>query len=358
MLKLLLCIVFLAIVPSLIGGIYLKFMENEKNNFALSIILGYFTEFSIFELISLIFIFKGKTFSLLFYTVTVIYVILSIISIILNRKNFKDFFKSGIDFIKETPKVLTLILVLLIGIECYTVFNYMHIDQDDSDFVAKATISIDADSLFVYDDIGNEYKEFPARRVLSPFPIYTAIVSEWVGFHPAAVAHTLFPVLFTLLIYCTYYVMGKKLFKGNLKDSILFLIFVNIIYIFGNYSRRTNFTFMLIRLWQGKAVLGNFILPAIITLYMLAIENKEKFIYWLAIFMVMGASCLVSTMGFALAPILLVSLTLVHCFIKIDWKNLKKSILPFVGLATKSAICCLPNLVCVIMYLLLKGGAL
>ena len=39
----------------------------------------------------------------------------------------------------------------------------MHIDFDDSNFVAKASIAIDTNSLFVYDDAGNEYKEFLGR---------------------------------------------------------------------------------------------------------------------------------------------------------------------------------------------------
>ena len=71
----------------------------------------------------------------------------------------------------------------------------------------------------------------------------------------------------------------------------------------------------------------------------------------------MVASCLVSTMGLALAPILLVSLTISYSISRLDLKNFKQSINSIFKLGVKSAICCFPNVLLAVAYIILKGDA-
>ena len=55
-------------------------------------------------------------------------------------------------------------------------------------------------------------------------------------------------------------------------------ILLSIINIFGNYSIRTNFTFLLFRIWQGKAILANIMLPSIWLMIWNYIDNIRKWL--------------------------------------------------------------------------------
>lgn len=361
MLKIMMCFLWFILIPILIGSTITHFMSKEKNNILYSILIGYFTEFAIYQLFTIPFTFLGRSFNSLYYTCLAIFLLLCLISIIINRKEFKNIVFKIRDNIKRAPKILSLISIILIGIQCFVVFNYMHVDEDDSNFVAKATISLQTNTLYVYNDIGTVNKIFPVRYIFSPFPVYTAAVAKFTGYHPMAIAHTIFPVIFSILIYINFYLLGTKLFNNRKKESLLFLIFINLIYIFGNFSVYTNFTFALVRLWQGKAILGNLIIPALIVIYDSFIQGETKLPYWISVFITMWASCLVSTMGFALAPIMIASLTIIYWLraINISWPIKKelvgKSIVNLLNIGIKSIICCIPNFVYAIMYAIMKG---
>ena len=228
MIKIVLSLVCLIIIPIILGMLIINFMKKEKNSLLYSILLGYFIEFSIYQLLIIPFTYMEKSFELLFYTSYGIIGILCFISIIVNFKEIKNILKKSINGIKETSKILLLIAIIIIGFECYYGFRYMHIDEDDSNFVAKATISLQTNSLYKYSDTGELNKEFPVRYVFSPFPVYTAAVAKFTGYHPMAIAHSLFPVVFLLLIYINYYLLGNILFKEDKKKSLLFLIFVSL----------------------------------------------------------------------------------------------------------------------------------
>jgi hypothetical protein len=177
-----------------------------------------------------------------------------------------------------------------------------------------------------------------------------------------AIAHTVLPVIISILIYINFYLLGTKLFNDKKKETWIFLIFINLIYIFGDFSLRTNFRFELVRLWQGKAVLGNLLIPSLIVVYDSFIQGETKFPYWISVFITMWASCLVSTMGFALAPIMLAGLTIVYWFraINIGWpvkkELVRKTRNDLLKIGIKSVICCIPNFVYAIMYAIMKGG--
>ena len=353
MLKIFLSSVWFIIIPILLGLLITHFMKKNKNNLLYSILIGYFCEFSIYQLLTIPFTYMEKSFNSLYYTSLGICLFLSIISIIINFKEIKNILKNIRDSIKKISKILLLIILVIIGFQCYYGYRYMHIDEDDSNFVAKATISLQTNTLYKYSDTGEVNTEFPVRYVFSPFPVYTAAVAKFTGYHPMAIAHTAFPVIFLVLIYINYYLLGNILFKGDKNRSLVFLIFVSLLYMFGDdINLRSNFRFALVRLWQGKAVLGNLIIPAIIVMYDGFVEDEKKFSNWIAVFFTMFSSCLVSTMGFALAPVMLGTLIIIYSI-----KNIveKKSFKEFLKFSFCSLLCCAPNLVYAAMYAIEKG---
>ena len=238
------------LIPSIIGLGILKFDKKGNKNILLSIILGFFTELLVFAILSIPMTFIGTTFIALRNSWLVIILILTVLSIIINRKDYKEIYKQNLEEVKKLPKVLTVTFLILVLIQCYFPFKYMHQDYDDSNFVAKATIAIDTNSLFVYDDAGNKYEEFPTRTVLSQFPHFTAVIATLSGVHPTILAHTIFPVVFVIMMYAFYYVFGMTLFKKDQTKAMMFLNILAVAFIFGSYSRYTNFVRIAYRAWK------------------------------------------------------------------------------------------------------------
>ena len=234
----------------------------------------------------------------------------------------------------------------------------MHIDDDDTFYVGSATVAVQTDSLFKYSGTtGEENLENQLSRYrLGPFPIYLAVISKVIDTHPAIVAHTILPIILVPLVYIIYGLIGKELFKEDEKKVFYFLLIMNIINLWGNYSIRNNFSFFLLRIWQGKAVLANVILPAIILFFIKAEENNYKLKYCLLLFITILGGVLTTTMGIALPPIELMLLAIVYEISKVGFKKReenKQTLGRTIINIFKCLICCLPSIVYGIAYLII-----
>lgn len=339
-----LTIIWLLIIPCFIGLNIIKYANKEDKNIFLAYIVGMLIEFLSFEILAIPFTFVKFSFRSLTYTWVVVILIIFGLSIYFNKDNFKSILKVNVEKIKIMPKILSVIFLILLFFQAYMSFNYMYEDYDDSNFVAKITIARDTNTLFVYDDMGIKYDKFPTRHVFSPFPYYTATISELIDCHPAIVAHTIFPVIFLILGYIVFYLIGNSLFKNDKNKTMVFMVILSILYIFGKYSRYAIFIRLLGRAWQGKSLLANIIIPFIMYLFLEYLEDNQKCkFFWIMLFITLWAADLLSSMSIFL-PIIAAGILVVLYAIK-D-KDIKY-IFSFIP-------CCLPSVVYGILYLIIK----
>ncbi len=338
--KAILCFLVLIVFPIILGLLLTKFMK-EKKNLLWAFVLGYLLEFAILQLLAIPMIFLKVKFTTLLYSWCAIIGLLTIVSLILKRKEWKlrDFQK----LFQLKPDILTIITVFLIGMQILFSIRYTHLDEDDAFYVATANVTITENSMYIVAaEDGTYYNGFPTRYVFSPFPLYTAMLSSILNIHPTIVAHTVFPPLFIAMAYSIYWLMGMRLFEKDKKNTSLFLCFLSIIYMWGNFSIYTNFSFLLFRIWQGKAILANIILPSIWLVFFSCMEESKR-VNWITLFIAMLASCLVSSMGIALAPITLAGLAFVFA---IQQRRISHLL--------KAGICIVPNIIYGILYLVIK----
>ena len=329
------------IIPEVLGLGILQFSKKQKTNCILAIIVGYIYSFTIYELISIPMIFANQKFSFLTNIWIILMLISFFISFILMLKNIKNIVKENTLKYKDANKKLLFLFIILVLIQAFIGFYYMHEDYDDSNFVAKATIAYDTDTLYKYDDKGVVYEKLPSRQVLSPFPIYTASIAKIFDLHPAIIAHTVFPPVFIILAYLLYYLIADALFKNDEKLKYIFLILLNIIYVFGAYSVWSNFVFLLYRPWQGKALIANIFLPLIWLLFIKYL-NEDNF-YWGILFMCLWAADLVSSMGLFIPSIAAFVLAIIYTISQKD----KKYIL-------KTLVCFIPSIIYGLIYLKIR----
>ncbi len=342
---LILLAVFMLLLPFLLGMLATYFLEEEKNNILMNLVSGYIIALGLFEITALPLIAVHQSLSLLMAVYGGILLILALVSLCLNFKRIGRVVLESVSAVSGFPLVIWgQILVILAQVLFYV--RYQYTNADDSFFVASAATSVSTNTIFSYNPYTGElYKHLPSRYVLSPFHAFIAVVSKVVDNHPAIIAHSVFMIWFLFIAYMVYALIGRKLFAGNMEKTGYFLLVLSLLNIFSGYSERTGGLFLLIRLWQGKAILAGILLPLVLYMGMriFAKEGKTPPMEWLLLFFLMCACCMVSSMGIILGAIMLGILGILIFF----WKrNIRFLLYAF--------LCCMPNLICAGAYLMIR----
>lgn len=232
--------------------------------------------------------------------------------------------------------------LILIGVQIVIVVLYAHFDADDAFYVATATTSADKDSIFIFNPYtGKKYRNLPSRYVLSPFPIFLAVVSELcAGLHPSIMAHTIFPPVFQIMSYLIVFHIGREWFQNSPHGQGIFLYVTAALNSFFAYSTYNSGSFQMIRIWQGKALLAAALIPLLFYLSMtIVMEEKPKYPWYLLLF-ANTACCLLSSMGIILAPILQ------GCFALLGMIRFRSPKRFLYGI-----LCCLPSIALGLIYI-------
>ncbi|MCM1257795.1 MAG: DUF6077 domain-containing protein [Roseburia sp.] len=344
--SLILLAVFMLLLPFLLGLLFTRFVEEEKNNPLFNLVAGYIFAMGVFEVIALPLIAGRQSLSLLIKLYGGVLVIFAALSLVFN---YKRIFQVVLETVTAVRNFTLAIWAELVLIFCQLLIyvRYHYTNTDDAFYVASATTALFTDTIFQYNPYTGElYKNLPSRYVLSPFYSFIAVVSKAVDNHPAIIAHSVFMILFLMIAYMVYALIGKALFAGDIEKTGYFLILVTFLTMFSGYSERTSGLFLLIRLWQGKAVLAGIFLPLILYLFLRLFfpdGDKAHVTEWILLLFLMSACCLVSSMGIMLGAIMTGILGILLAVKKRRFRNLICAFL-----------CCAPNIFCAGAYLLIR----
>lgn len=343
LIKGLLVIFWLLAVPWVAGGTVLY--KNEKKSPGMCLLAGYLLMLSVTEVLTLPMIWAKLPLHILKYSFAGVMAAFALIGIILLHKEHKDkkLKKSGSGKNRRIS-VYFLAAAVLILFQLAAASFLAHMDADDAFYVATATTAVHTDTIFsVNPYTGYDYVHLPSRYVLSPFPIFLAVISSLCGFHPAIVAHVIFPALFIFMAYVVLYQYAKKWFPEGQDARGIFMIFCTVIIWFSGYSIYNSENFQMIRIWQGKACMAAVFLPLLLYLGMCIIMEKQKEYSWIMLLMADISCCLLSSMGIMLACIMLVILLIMGL---VRYRDLQK--------AACTALCCLPSLLLGAVYIMIR----
>ena len=169
---------------------------------------------------------------------------------------------------KKRPSFYFCIAILLILLQIAVCSLMAHMDADDCFYVATATTDVYTDTIFEVDPYtGTAYRVLPRRYVLSPFPVFLAVVSQLSGrLHPAVMAHMVFPAVFLSMAYMVQAVLAKKWFPGEKKAQGIYLLLAACICSFSRLfclqcGKLSDGSYL-----AGKAVLASVLLPYLLCL--------------------------------------------------------------------------------------------
>lgn len=353
---LLVCIVIFAVLELL--GMVIVPEREEKDSIALYFVKGLFLAFAVFEILAVPCIFTSQSFGFLTVLYGGILLLLCLLSLVLNRGRIGEWIRSEMNVVKmffhrENSNrnwrelgipVVMLAAVGLILFEMFMYVHYAHIDDDDAFYVATAVTTVEEDSMFqVNAYTGDPYSSFPARYVLSPFPIWNSFLSKVFAVHPTIFAHNFLPVLLIAAAFFVYYLIGMELFEQDRRKTGYFLVFCTVIQMYSGYTRHPQGMVYLVRLWQGKAVLAAVLLPACLYAAMRLFWKEAGWRDWLFCLTLMLSCCMVSSMGIMLGAIGMGLLGILYAVMHKSLRNL-----------VYTALCCVPNILLAGLYLVIK----
>ncbi|RDY30547.1 DUF6077 domain-containing protein [Lachnotalea glycerini] len=331
------------IIPTFIGFLVTHFWKKEdKDNIVLNFAIGLITVLGIFQPITLSAIYLKLSFTLLANIMKILWLLLSLVSLVINWKRFINCFRKLLSIFKSFH-IFTALVLLLIILQIFAYVEYEHIDDDDSFFVATATTTIVNDNLYIRSPFsGVLYGKLPTRYIMSPFSIFYAVMARLTGIHATIFTHLYLTIILLIFVYAVYYLWGKALFDNSRSLSI-FLFLIAMLNLFGNYSEFTTQSFLLLRIWQGKAILAAGIIPFILYLCYCIYKEDSQVILWCVLFLSTSAASHVSSMGIFLAPVS------VGCFAAVELIRTRKWKRTLAYL-----FCCLPCVVCGVIYLIIS----
>lgn len=308
LIKAMLALFWLLIVPTAAGIPFLK--KKKDGTVSDCFFAGYLFFFSVSELLTLPMTYGKAPLHLLVWCSGFLFLGMAaygIFCLVKQRRSYRAA-QHAADFREKIRNASPFFwcALILIAVQMLIVVLYAHFDADDAFYVAAATTAVHTDSIFAFDPYtGYAARSLPSRYVLSPFPIFLAVISQLCnGLHPAITAHTIFPPVFQLLAYTAIYQIGRRWFPKSSHGRGIFLFCAATLNSFFTYSVYNVGSFQMIRIWQGKALLAAALLPLLLYLSLSTIMEKTPKYPWKLLLMANLSCCLLSSMGIILAPLM------------------------------------------------------
>lgn len=362
---------WLVIIPFCIGLIPAGFMPEDERKPGIVLLAGYFTMWAVFGLVTIpvvVFVRYDN-----FILASRCFMALGILGaaagvwLTYRRRRFGRLreWMSFADCIREmsvSERIEWLLFLLLLGFQLYKAVAYASFDGDDAYYVAASLIAQQADTMYTILPLTGRHTGLDIRHALAVFPMWIAFVAQKSHIHATILSHTIIPLVLIPLTYLVYYEIGRILFgrpdrpaksERSGENLPLFMILMAVFQIFGNVSIYTNETFFLTRTWQGKAVAGSLVIPALLWLFLLLYSGRKKGAaaeragIWLLLVCVNITAGICSSIAVFLVSILMAVAAFCLAIVERDYKVLFK-----MGAA------CIPNAFYVLTYLIVGYGYL
>lgn len=335
----------LLLAPFIIGLLPMRFMRAEHRSLGMAYASGWLMMFALFQFMAIPFIVAERDFSeaerlynLLLLTVLAVSVIFGIKTVRECAKN--SFLTKNAD---KWTRLLWAAVFLLIAFQMAASVAMQYLDGDDALYVTTALQTQVDDEMYLKNPYYGYSQELDVRHALSPVPVFLAWIARTAGIHVTVLCHSIMGAVFLFLMYVLYGQIAKRLFMDKPKNVPLFLLYLNVWYLFGNVSLFTAETFAYTRTWQGKAMFGNLVVPAMFLWMFFAVRDEMKAGEWCMLFALSAVAAFTTSTGIFMFPIFMafagILLALYH----------KKLVILF-----EFAACCTPSIVYGILYLFLR----
>lgn len=346
---------FLLVVPVLAGSIFAR-TDRGSGSLLFRWVSGQFLLWMGFQLICVPLILRERSFgnvSALFLGYTAALALLASAAEIrrLARGASLPAWSLGRFFRGRQPveAVLWLLFWGLFLFQMVQAVRLAYADGDDAYYVAVSVLTEESGTMYQRIPYTGLTTGLDTRHSLAPFPLWISFLSRVSGMRTVSVAQVVLPLVLIAMAYAVFGLLGRRLFPEKGWKLPLFMLFVELGVIFGDYSIYTVENFMIARSRQGKAALGSIVLPFLFLVLLgllKKLQEKEKIPP--SMYLLLGAAavsaCLCSTLG---ALIVCMGVGIVGILGAVSYKR--------PGVLAPMALSCLPCVCYALLYLFLEG---
>ncbi len=346
MISILICILMIGfnfllyfIIGSLIVG-----RNRKEYSVTLSILAGFFLYYSLFTCVCVPIMYRWRPLSMLTRIWSIVIILLLMVSVILNRKVWIAKSSEVFESLKKNRWFFVGIALIVLVQTLIILYNYQF-TLDAAYYVANVTTSIQTDSMNIYDPYTGDWQDhFEMRYFFATYPMNDSVMCQLFPIHPLMQTKIIMASVAVLLTNLLYYMIGKELF-GDKKQPIFWMMVFAAIMNFNFITIYTSSNFLITRTYEGKSLLGNVVLPAILYLYIRLLREHKNRRDWLLLFLVCFGSTVLSSSSNMLVPAAVSLLFLPLALMKKDWK-----IIP------RFFVCILPCLIMLVVYVAYVKG--
>lgn len=307
--QLLILAILLILIPVCTGMLPAARVKGYENNVPLMWSSGMVIQWAVFQVICVSFIVAGpgETFPAVFRWYGIAAAVLALAGASLGRLYVRKHGRTAPEEVcapdkRKKAAVGWAVFGTLLALQLFMAVFWAYADGDDAYYVSTSVVTEKSNTMYQILPYTGFATELDVRHGLAPFPVWIAVLARASGMHAAAVSHVILPVALISMAYVIYGMIGKEVCRGRRELLPVYMIFVSLLILWGNYSLYTPETFLMTRMRQGKAVLGSIVLPMAFWVFFRVGEQLQKKIkaqpvYWGLLFCIVTAACLCSTMG-------------------------------------------------------------
>lgn len=276
-------IFWLLAIPFCMGLLSLPLMDRRHRTPGAALLGGYILQFTLLEIVGipvvLLALYHGFSTFIKWYTPFLVLCALAGIWVtyLKMQKGYELNFKEILN-VKEASWGSLFCWALFLGIlgfQLYMAFTRASFDGDDAYYGVQALTAQQIDTLYRVNPYTGRSSPLDVRHGLALFPIWEAYVASMSDIHATIICHSVVPLVLIPLTYLLYYQIGKALFKKKKEMRPMFMVLMALWQMFGAVSIYTTETFFLTRTWQGKSFAGNFVIPAVLWIFLCLFEGGE-----------------------------------------------------------------------------------
>lgn len=342
---LILLILFMYVFLFFTFGTYMT--RNLKDNnctIGLTVFIGFFMYYFIFQIISLPLILTRQALSTLSIVWTVVVLLVFIFSMVLNKNVWKHSYQQIISHKWWNPASVIIFLIILAQI-VLVLSHYTNNHMDAAYYVGKVSTDVYTNTIGQYDPYTGEKLAFFAMRYLpATYNVHDAVICQLSGLHPLIETKTTMSVIVILLSNLVSYKCAEILFQDYKKAQVCMFFFISIINLF-NYSAFTSSGFYFYRTFEGKSILANIILPAIFYTFLRLYKDRRSNANWFMMLIISCSGNAISMSSLMIVPVAITAAIGTLFLLKPD-----RTLIP------RYLICIIPCLAGLVYYLAMSKG--
>lgn len=245
-----------------LGNLPTRFLKLSKDA-AQELVFGYLFYFALFELFAVPMTLAWAPLSVLTKVWTVVLAVLVLCSALLNGRSWWKRLRAIRSLLREHSYVLVL-AVLALAASCLYAVLYTGNTHDAAYYVGATNTAVYTDTLWRYNPYtGSPVTNFNTRYIFSAYPMHNAVWCQLLGLPALIQTKVVMSALNVLVAGLLIYLIGKRLFLQKKHPAAVMLCFWALLQMF-SYTQYTTGAFLLTRGYEGKALLANISILAVL----------------------------------------------------------------------------------------------